>query len=84
MDIYADIIRNLPVADRLVLVERIWSDIVAEEHQIPISDAVLAEAARRRDELVANPHLGVSHDEMWKRIRELGNGEEAYLSPPVF
>jgi putative addiction module component (TIGR02574 family) len=72
MDVYTDTIRNLPAADRLRLVERIW-DGLAEE-PIPLPDWALKEASRRRDELLADPSLGVTHDDMWRRINDSRNG----------
>ena len=35
---------------------------------------MLTEAARRRDEMMADPGLGSSHEEVWKRISDLRNG----------
>ncbi len=35
---------------------------------------ILTEAARRRDEMMAAPGLGSSHEEVWKRISDLRNG----------
>jgi H2-forming N5,N10-methylenetetrahydromethanopterin dehydrogenase-like enzyme len=34
----------------------------------------IKEAARRRDELLADPKLGLSHDEVWQRIDEARAG----------
>lgn len=72
MDIYGETIRNLPAADRLRLVERIWDDLA--EESIPLPQWAVAEASRRRDEMVADPELGLSHDEAWQRIRDARHG----------
>lgn len=74
MDVYTDAIRDLPAADKLRLVERIWDDLAAQGALIPLPDWAVTEAARRRDEMVADPELGMSHEEVWKRIDDSRNG----------
>ena len=74
MDIYADAIRNLGPAEKLQLVEQIWDDLAAEEAPLPMPDWALTEATRRRDEMLADPNLGSSHEEVWKRINDSRNG----------
>lgn len=74
MDIYTDTIRDLGPADKLRLVERIWDDLAAEAAPLPLPDWAVAEATRRRDELLADPKLGLTHEEAWKRISDSRNG----------
>lgn len=74
MDIYTDTIRDLPPADKLLLVERIWDDLAKMNSPIPLPSWALAEAARRRDEMKANANLGLTHEEVWKRIDDVRNG----------
>lgn len=74
MDIYADAIRDLAPAEKLRLVERIWDDLATEDAPIPLPDWAVSEAARRRDEMLADPNLGSSHDEVWKRINDSRHG----------
>ena len=74
MDVYADTIRNLPAGDKLRLVERIWDDLAAETDLIPLPEWAVAEARRRRDEMLADPTLGVTHEEVWRRINDSRNG----------
>lgn len=74
MELYTDAIKNLPAADKLLLVEKIWGDLTSSEAEMPLSKDVLREAARRRDEMIANPDSGRSHDEIWTRINAWRNG----------
>lgn len=74
MDIYTDTIRDLTPADKLRLVERIWDDLAAEGASLPLPDWAVTEATRRRDEMLADPQLGSTHDEVWKRIDDSRNG----------
>ena len=74
MDIYTETIRDLPPADKLLLVERIWDDLAEMNSPIPLPTWALTEAARRRDEMIADPNLGLTHEEVWKRIDNARNG----------
>jgi putative addiction module component (TIGR02574 family) len=73
MDVYTDAIRDLPAADKLMLVERIWDDLAAEDKPLPLPNWAVTEALRRRDEMLANPNLGSTHEEVWKRIEDSRN-----------
>ena len=74
MDIYSDSIRDLPAAGKLRLVEQIWDDLAGCDAPLPLPDWALSEAARRRDELVNDPSLGLTHEELWRRIDDSRNG----------
>ncbi|MBL8825688.1 MAG: addiction module protein [Planctomycetaceae bacterium] len=74
MDIYTDTIRDLGPAEKLRLVEQIWDDLAAEKTPLPLPDWAVAEAARRRGEMLADPNLGSTHEQVWKRIRDVRNG----------
>lgn len=70
MDIYAESIQHLSIDEKLRLVERIWDDVASSTDGIPIPAWAIDEALRRRDEMIANPAIGVTHEEMWGRIRK--------------
>jgi putative addiction module component (TIGR02574 family) len=74
MDVYSDTIRDLPADDKLRLVERIWDDLAANCGAIPLPDWAVEEAARRRNQMLADPKLGLTHEEVWKRIDDSRNG----------
>ena len=74
MDVYTDAIRDLPAAEKLQLVERIWDDLAAAGEPLPLPEWAKQEAARRRDEMLADPGLGYTHDEIWKRIDDSSHG----------
>lgn len=74
MDNYTDTLRNLQVSEKLQLVEQIWDDLAAQEAPIPLPAWAVSEAVRRRDEMLADPNLGSSHDEVWERIHESRHG----------
>ena len=73
MDVYTDTIRDLTPADKLRLVERIWDDLAAEGGPLPLPNWAVTEATRRRDEMLAEPKLGSTHEEVWKRINDARN-----------
>jgi putative addiction module component (TIGR02574 family) len=73
MDIYTDAIRDLGPAEKLRLVEQIWDDLAAEVAPLPLPDWAITEAVRRRDEMLADSHLGSTDVEVWKRINDSRN-----------
>jgi putative addiction module component (TIGR02574 family) len=74
MDLYADAIRDLSPAEKLLLVERIWDDLAAEGGALPLPEWAVREARRRHDEMVADPQLGATHEDVWTRIQASRNG----------
>ena len=74
MDIYTDTIRDLEPAEKLRLVEQIWDDLAAAGSPLPLPDWAVTEAVRRRDEMLADPKLGSTDEEVWKRISDSRNG----------
>ena len=70
---YTAELRALTPAQKLELVEMIWDDLGECDASIPLPDWVAVEAARRRDEMTSDATLGLSHDEVWRRI-ERRNG----------
>jgi putative addiction module component (TIGR02574 family) len=73
MDIYTDNIQNLPELDKLLLVQRIWDDLASSD-AIPLPDWLVSETRRRREELIENPNLGHSQEEVLNRIRVWRDG----------
>ncbi len=61
-------ILELPVAERIRLVELIWDSIAAVPEAIPVSDELKAELNRRLAEFEANPEAGSPWEEVRKRI----------------
>lgn len=74
MNIYTDAIRGLGPAEKLRLVEQIWDDLAAEEAPLPLPDWAVNEATRRRDEMLADPDLGSTHEAVWKQINDSRDG----------
>jgi putative addiction module component (TIGR02574 family) len=61
-------IRNLPVPDRVALVECIWDSIVEDEGGFELTSAQKAELDRRLARREASPGQGSSWDEVKARI----------------
>ena len=64
---FAEIL-ELPVEDRIRLVELIWDTIAAVPEAIPVSDELKAELNRRLAEFEADPQAGSPWEEVRKRI----------------
>ncbi len=65
-----DQLRGLPVAEKLRIVEQLWDDIGANSGQDAIQDWHKVEAHRRSVELLANPDIALTREELWKRVEE--------------
>ena len=50
--------------------ERTENDGDDPTQSLPLPDWAVAEAVRRRDEMLANPELGLTSEEVWKRISD--------------
>ena len=68
MNVNTDAILALPIADKLELMELLWDNLGETEEAILVPERVDREAARRRDEMLADPALGSGHDDTWNKI----------------
>jgi putative addiction module component (TIGR02574 family) len=59
---------NMPVAEKLKLVEKLWDEIAASNEPIVLPPEVLSEIAQRSDEVDADPSILIDDDEMWRRV----------------
>lgn len=65
----ADIL-ELPLQERIRLVELIWDSIAAVPDAVEISPALKAELEARRMEFEANPEAGYSWDQVKARLKD--------------
>lgn len=61
-------LRNLPIADKLRVVEELWDDIGRSEESFPLPAWHRVEADRRSAELDADPSISLSREELWSRV----------------
>ena len=61
---------ELPVSERLQLVEDLWDSIAAQRENDPVPEAVLAELRARKAAFDADPSTGVPWSEVKRRLRE--------------
>lgn len=61
-------ILELPVAERIRLVELIWESVAAVPESVPVSDELKAEMDRRLSDFEANPEAGSPWEEVRERI----------------
>ncbi len=61
-------LKNLPIAEKLRLVEILWDDISTSSEPIALHPWQFEEAGRRREELKAKGSLAIDRDELWRRI----------------
>ena len=79
MDLFTESIQGLTAVEKLRLIERIWDDLATQEEPFPLPDWIVREAARRRDEMIADPHLGMTAGEMWARIASARNSSPRHV-----
>jgi putative addiction module component (TIGR02574 family) len=63
-------ILELPIAERIRLVELIWDSIAAVPEAVPLSDELKAELERRLAEFEANPNADSPWEEVRRRIAQ--------------
>ena len=61
-------ILELPVRERIRLVELIWDSIAAVPEALPVPDELKAELDRRLSDFEANPEAGSPWEEVRKRV----------------
>jgi putative addiction module component (TIGR02574 family) len=61
-------LRQLPLQERLQVMEELWDDIQSSDEEWPLLDEQIDEAERRWDELQANPGMALSEEEFWRRM----------------
>lgn len=59
---------NLPVADRLALIEQLWDSVVDSTADAPLHPAIAAELGERLARHQANPAAAVPWDEVKRRL----------------
>ena len=64
-------IQNWPVAERLDLVQAVWSSIAHESNAFPLSDELRDELDRRILDDDAHPDLGLSWDEIKAAVKQV-------------
>ena len=54
--------------EKLRIIFALWDDLASSNAPIQLPDEVIAEAQRRRTELLANPEIAIDDEEMWRRV----------------
>jgi putative addiction module component (TIGR02574 family) len=69
MNLNNESIFDLSPPEKLQLVEDLWDDLAASPEVVPVHDWQKEELARRKANLMSNPSLGLTWDEVKRRIR---------------
>jgi putative addiction module component (TIGR02574 family) len=62
-------IRDLPIEEKMRIVEELWDDIAAAPAAVALTPEYWAELDRRFAELDADPDAGLTDEEVWSQIR---------------
>ena len=63
-------LKELPVEERLRLVEELWDSIAADRQQLPLTDAQKEELDRRLDAYEKDPGSGRSAEDVLTEIKQ--------------
>ena len=63
-------LKELPVEERLILVEELWDSIAADREEIPLTDDQKKELNRRLDAYEKNPNDGRLEEDALAEIRQ--------------
>lgn len=61
-------LRNLPIAEKLRIVELLWDDIGAAGEPVEIHPWQFHKAVQRAKELDTDPSIAIDRDELWRRV----------------
>ncbi len=61
-------LHQLPNDEKLRIIFELWDDLASSNAPIHLPAEVVAEAHRRRDELIANPEIAIDDEELWRRV----------------
>ena len=65
---------SLPAAERMRLVELLWDSLGDDLQDVPVPEWAIAEANRRRSDLLREPGIALTYEEMWQRVSIRNNG----------
>ena len=63
-------LHNLPVSEKLRIVEALWDGIGASDEPIVLQPWQRDEARRRSDELTSDPSIAIDRAELWRRVND--------------
>jgi putative addiction module component (TIGR02574 family) len=66
-----DSLRQLPLADKLRVVEVLWDDIAASTEEYPLPGWLRAEIQHRVAEHQTNPTTTLTQEELWQQVDKL-------------
>ena len=67
-------LRQLPITEKLLVVEELWDDIAASGELFPLPQWHRPEAERRAAELEADPSIALTREELWRRVDQPNGG----------
>ena len=63
-------LRQLPIGEKLRVVEQLWDEIAASGERFPLPEWHREEAERRAAELEADPSSALTREQLWQRVDE--------------
>jgi putative addiction module component (TIGR02574 family) len=69
-DITPEAVRSMSIAERILLVEKIWDDIAEDAAALQLTEAQKQELDRRIAAIEADPNRGSSWEDVKARLRQ--------------
>ena len=63
-------LRQLPIQEKLRVVEQLWDDIAASGERFPLPEWHREEAERRAADLEADPSIALAREELWRQVND--------------
>lgn len=70
MTVDLDNLKQLPLAEKLRVVEALWDDIATSTEEFPLPSWMRDEVARRLAEHDQDPSSALTRDELWRIVDE--------------
>jgi len=69
-EVTPEAVRSMSIAERILLVERIWDDIAEDAAALELTEAQRSELDRRLAAIEADPNRGSSWEDVKARLRQ--------------
>ena len=70
MQLELEHLRQLPIKEKLRLVEDLWDDIAASGEPFPLPEWHRQEAVRRAADLEADPSIAIAREKLWRHVED--------------
>jgi putative addiction module component (TIGR02574 family) len=63
-------LRQLPLVEKLRVLEALWDDIAASKEEFPLPPWIRGEVEQRLAECMRDPNAVITREELWRSVEE--------------